>query len=43
MAGPSLDVAIVAAVRQWTFVPAKKRGASVSCWFHVGVPVSRAN
>ena len=42
-AGPSLDEAIVAAVKQWTFVPAKRRGASVSCWFHVGVPVSRAN
>jgi protein TonB len=42
-AGPALDDAIVAAVKQWTFVPAKKRGASVSCWFHVGVPVSRAN
>ena len=42
-AGPALDEAIVAAVKQWTFVPAKRRGASVSCWFHVGVPVSRAN
>ena len=39
-AGPSLDNAIVAAVKQWTFVPAKKRGEAVSCWFHVGVPVS---
>ena len=42
-AGASLDNAIVAAVKQWTFVPAKKRGEAVSCWFHVGVPVSRAN
>jgi protein TonB len=41
--GPSLDDAIVAAVKQWTFVPARKRGEAVSCWFHVGVPVSRAN
>ena len=41
--GASLDHAIVAAVKQWTFVPAKKRGEAVSCWFHVGVPVSRAN
>jgi protein TonB len=41
--GPSLDDAIVAAVKQWTFVPAKKRGEPVSCWFHVGVPVSKAN
>ena len=42
-AGASLDNAIVAAVKQWTFVPARKRGEAVSCWFHVGVPVSRAN
>ena len=42
-AGSSLDNAIVTAVKQWTFVPAKKRGEAVSCWFHVGVPVSRAN
>ena len=40
-AGASLDNAIVAAVKQWTFVPARKRGEAVSCWFHVGVPVSR--
>ena len=37
--GPSLDDAIVAAVKQWTFVPARKRGEAVSCWYHVGVPV----
>lgn len=42
-AGPSLDNAIVAAVKQWTFVPARRRGEAVSCWFHVGVPVSKAN
>ncbi len=42
-AGPSLDNAIVAAVKQWTFVPARKRGEAVSCWYHVGVPVNRAN
>ena len=30
-AGPSLDNAIVAAVKQWTFVPARKRGEAVSC------------
>jgi TonB family protein len=42
-AGPSLDSAIVAAVKQWTFAPATKRGEAVSCWFHVGVPVSKAN
>jgi nicotinate-nucleotide--dimethylbenzimidazole phosphoribosyltransferase len=37
--GPSLDDAIVAAVKQWTFVPARKRGEAVSCWYHVGVAV----
>ena len=42
-AGVSLDNAIVAAVKQWTFVPARKRGEAVSCWYHVGVPVSKAN
>ncbi len=42
-AGASLDNAIVAAVKQWTFVPARKRGEAVSCWYHLGVPVSRAN
>jgi protein TonB len=41
--GPALDEAVVAAVKQWTFEPAKKRGEAVSCWFHVGVPVVRAN
>jgi periplasmic protein TonB len=40
-AGPSLDNAIVAAVKQWRFVPARKRGEAVSCWYHVGVPVAR--
>ena len=42
-AGSSLDNAIVAAVKQWTFVPARKRGEAVSCWYHVGVPVNQAN
>jgi protein TonB len=42
-AGASLDSAIVAAVKQWTFVPARKRGEPVSCWYHVGVPVGRVN
>jgi protein TonB len=41
--GPALDEAVVAAVKQWTFAPAKKRGEAVSCWFHVGVPVVRAD
>ena len=42
-AGASLDNAIVAAVKQWTFAPAKRRGEAVSCWYHVGVPVTQAN
>jgi protein TonB len=42
-AGASLDDAIVAAVKKWTFVPAKRRGEVVSCWYHVGVPVAKAN
>jgi protein TonB len=42
-AGASLDEAIVAAVKQWTFVPAKRRGEAVSCWYHIGVPVAKAN
>ena len=38
-AGPRLDDAVIAAVSQWTFSPAKKRGEAVSCWFNMGVPV----
>ena len=41
--GQSLDDAVVAAVRQWTFSPAKKKGEAVSCWMNVGVPVGKAN
>jgi len=41
-AGLALDNAVVAAVKQWTFSPARKRGEAVSCWYHFGVPVSRA-
>jgi protein TonB len=40
--GVSLDDAVVAAVKQWTFSPARKRGEAVSCWYHVGVPIQRA-
>jgi protein TonB len=36
---PRVDAAAVAAVRQWTFAPAIRRGEPVSCWFSVGVPV----
>ena len=39
--GLALDEAVIAAVRQWTFAPAVKRGQAVSCFFHVGVPVGR--
>jgi serine/threonine-protein kinase len=35
---PALDEAATAAVRQWTFKPAKKDGQTVPCWFNVGVP-----
>jgi protein TonB len=35
---PLLDGAAAAAVRQWTFSPAKKNGQPVPCWFNVGVP-----
>jgi TonB family protein len=40
-AGPELDAVVVAAVNQWTFVPAKKKGEDVSCWFNFGVQVGR--
>jgi serine/threonine-protein kinase len=35
---PLLDGAAAAAVRQWTFSPAKKNGQPVACWYNVGVP-----
>jgi protein TonB len=35
---PLLDGAAAAAVRQWTFSPARKGGQPVPCWFNVGVP-----
>jgi periplasmic protein TonB len=37
--GPQLDDVVVAAVNQWTFTPAKKKGEAVSCWFNFGVTV----
>jgi TonB family protein len=39
--GPQLDDVVVAAVNQWTFSPARKRGEPVSCWLNFGVPVGR--
>ena len=41
--GRSADDAVVAAVTQWTFSPAIKRGEPVNCWFNIGVPLGRAN
>ena len=38
-AGVALDNAVVAAVKQWTFTPATKRGAAVSCWYHGSIQV----
>ena len=41
-AGPELDTVVVAAVNQWTFAPATKKGKAVSCWFNFGVEVHPA-
>jgi TonB family protein len=41
LGGRSLDDAIVGAVSQWTFSPARKRGEAVSCWMNFGVPIGR--
>lgn len=41
--GRSLDNAVIAAVTQWTFSPAKKGGAAVSSWYNIGVPLGQAN
>jgi len=37
--GSKIDNAVIAAVSQWTFSPAKRRGEAVSSWFNIGVPV----
>jgi len=42
-AGRSLDDAVVAAVTEWTFSPALRRGEAVSCWYNIGVPLGRAD
>jgi TonB family protein len=38
--GPAADEAVIAAVKQWTFSPARRRGEAVSCWLNVGVPLA---
>lgn len=35
--GPSIDDAVIAAVRHWTFAAARKRGEAVSCWYNFAV------
>jgi protein TonB len=35
---PLLNGSAAAAVRQWTFSPARRNGEPVPCWFNVGVP-----
>jgi TonB family protein len=40
-AGPELDDVVLAAVNEWTFSPARKKGEAVSCWFNFGVSVGR--
>jgi TonB family protein len=41
--GPLADEAAIAAVNQWTFLPAQKKGEPVSCWFNLGVPISNSS
>ena len=43
MLGRASDEALVAAVAQWTFSPAKKRGEPVNCWYNIGIPLAQAN
>jgi TonB family protein len=40
-AGQELDDVVLAAVNEWTFSPARKKGEAVSCWFNFGVSVGR--
>jgi TonB family protein len=42
-AGLPLDDAVIAAVNQWTFSPARRKGEAVSSWYNVGVPINSAN
>lgn len=41
--GRATDDAVVAAVTQWKFSPARKRGEPVNCWYNMGVPLSQAD
>ena len=41
--GRAADEAVVAAVTQWTFSPAKRRGEAVNCWYNIGVPLGHAH
>ena len=40
-AGAGLDEAVIASVKQWRFQPARRKGETVSCWFNVGVPLTK--
>ncbi|MGE5245282.1 MAG: energy transducer TonB [Betaproteobacteria bacterium] len=35
--GAPADDAVIAAVKQWTFSPARNHGEAVACWLNVGV------
>ena len=39
--GQALDDAVIAAVMQWTFAPAVKKGAAVNSWYNIGVPLGQ--
>jgi hypothetical protein len=43
MLGRASDEAVVAAVTQWTFSPAMKKGEPVNCWYNIGIPLAQAN
>jgi protein TonB len=40
--GPPVDEAVMAAVNQWTFSPARRKGEPVSSWYNLGVPIGGA-
>jgi protein TonB len=42
-AGPSLDDAVVAAVSEWKFSPARRQGSPVNSWYNIGVPLTSGN